>query len=166
MNCIWFRSLDCGYTWALLNTTLLFQLHRRLLLWSHCHWTELIHKAATVTFNNAHIAQVINTRWQLMKTKRKRRKIPSYAQSAYMMKWKLKHFVIRDFCCYICVHCCIFKKLFYNQESRRGLEVHMVGTVECSVIVVLEMLHCKMNLMAQRVVTYGSFLILTVLITE
>jgi len=21
MNCIWFKSLDCGYTWALLNTT-------------------------------------------------------------------------------------------------------------------------------------------------
>jgi len=36
MNCIWFESLDCGYTWALLNTTCLFQLHRRSLLWSHC----------------------------------------------------------------------------------------------------------------------------------
>jgi len=22
--------------------------------------------------------------------------------------------------CYICVHCCILKKLSYNQESRRG----------------------------------------------
>jgi len=44
---------------ALLNTTLLFQLNRRSLLWSHCCWTELIHKAATVTFNNAHIARTI-----------------------------------------------------------------------------------------------------------
>jgi len=88
MNCIWFESLDCGYTWALLNTTCLFQLHRRSLLWSHC-WTELIHKAVTVTFNHAHIAPAINTRCWLMKTKRKRRKIPSSAHSAYMMKWKL-----------------------------------------------------------------------------
>jgi len=56
--------------------------------------------------------------------------------------------------------------LSYNQESRRGLGVHMVGTVECSVIVVLETLHCKMNLMAQRVVAYGSFLIYRVTIEE
>jgi len=44
---------------------------------------ELIHKAATVTFNNAHIARAINTRRRLMKTKRERRKIPSSAQSPY-----------------------------------------------------------------------------------
>jgi len=25
MNCIWFNSLDCGYIWALLHTTLLLQ---------------------------------------------------------------------------------------------------------------------------------------------
>jgi len=25
MNCIWFKSLDCGYIWASLHTTLLFQ---------------------------------------------------------------------------------------------------------------------------------------------
>jgi len=94
MNCIWFKSLDCGYTWALLNTTLLFQLHRRSLLWSHCCWTELIlvHRAGTVTFNHARIARAINTRCRLKKTKRKRRKIPSSAQSTYMTKWKLKQF--------------------------------------------------------------------------
>ena len=91
MDCIWFKSLDYGYTWTLLNTTLLFQLHRRSLLWSHCCWTELIYKPAAVTFNNAHIARAINTRCRLMQTKRKRRKIPSSAQSAYMTKWKLKH---------------------------------------------------------------------------
>jgi len=90
MNCIWFRSLDCGYTWALLNTALPFQLHRHSLLWSHCCWAELMHKAATVTFNNAHIARAINTMCRLMETKRRRRKIPSSAQSAYMTKWKLK----------------------------------------------------------------------------
>jgi len=45
---------------------------------------ELIHKAATVTFNNPHIAQAINTWGDKIKTKRKRRKIPSsYAMSAY-----------------------------------------------------------------------------------
>ena len=44
---------------------------------------ELIHKAATVTFNKQHIARTINTRRRLMKTKRNRRKIPSSAQSAY-----------------------------------------------------------------------------------
>jgi len=91
VNCIWFKSLDCGYTWALLNTKRFFQVHRRSLLWSHCCWTELIHKAATVTFSNAHFARAINTRCRLMKTKRKRRKIPSSAQSAYITKWKLKH---------------------------------------------------------------------------
>jgi len=74
---------------ALLNTTLLFQLHRRSLLWSHCCWTELIHKAATVTFNNPHNARAINTRCRLMKTKRKRRKIPSSAQSAHIKKRNL-----------------------------------------------------------------------------
>jgi hypothetical protein len=40
VNCIWFKSLVCGYTWALLNTTRFFQLHRRSLLWSHCCWTD------------------------------------------------------------------------------------------------------------------------------
>jgi len=45
--------------------------------------TELVHKAATVTFNNAHIARAINTTCRLMKTKRKRMKIPSSALSAY-----------------------------------------------------------------------------------
>jgi hypothetical protein len=50
-------------------------------------------------------------------------------------------------------------KSFLTINNPEGdLGVHMVGTVECSVTVVPEMLHCKMNLMAQRVVTYGSFL--------
>jgi len=47
---------------------------------------ELIHQASTVTFNNAHIARAINSRCRLMKTKRKKRKMPSSAQSAYMAK--------------------------------------------------------------------------------
>jgi len=89
MNCIWFKSPDCGYTWVVLKTARLFQLHRRSLLWSHCCWTELIHKAATYTFNNAHIARAINARCRLMKAKRKKRKMPSSAQSAYRTKWKL-----------------------------------------------------------------------------
>jgi hypothetical protein len=45
---------------------------------------KLIHKAATVTFNNPHIARAINTWLDKIKTKRKRRKIPSYyAKYAY-----------------------------------------------------------------------------------
>jgi len=44
---------------------------------------ELIHKAATATFSKSHIAQAINTGRRLIKTKRKRRRIPSSAQSAY-----------------------------------------------------------------------------------
>jgi len=45
---------------------------------------ELIHKAATATFNNPHIARAINTWDDKIKTKRTRRKIPSsYAKSAY-----------------------------------------------------------------------------------
>jgi len=96
INCIWFKSLDFGYTWALLNTTFLFQLHRRSLLWSHCCWTELIHKAATVTFNHAHIARAINTRCRRMKTKRNSRKLPSSAQSAYITKWNLNRLKPND----------------------------------------------------------------------
>jgi hypothetical protein len=58
-------------------------------------------------------------------------------------------------------------KSFLTISNPEGdLGVPLVGTVECSVIVGLEMLHCKMNLMAQRVVTNGSFLILTAWITE
>ena len=91
MNCIWLKSLDCGYTWALLDTTRFFQLHQHSLLRSHCCWTELIYRAATVTFNHTHNARAINTRCRQMKTKRKRRRILSSAQSAYMTKWKLKH---------------------------------------------------------------------------
>ena len=44
---------------------------------------ELIHKAATVTLSNSHIARAINTVCQIIKTKRKRRRILSSAQSAY-----------------------------------------------------------------------------------
>jgi len=44
---------------------------------------ELIHKAATVTFNKPHIAWAIHTGRRLIETKRKKRRIPSSAQSAY-----------------------------------------------------------------------------------
>jgi len=75
--------------------------------------------------------------------------------------------VIRD--CFVVTFVFIVASLksFLAINNPEGdLGVPMVGTVECSVIVVLEMLHCNMNLMAQRVVTYGSFLILTALIAE
>jgi len=45
--CIWFKSLDCGYTWTLPATTLLT---------AQVTAAELIHKAATVTFNNPRTA--------------------------------------------------------------------------------------------------------------
>jgi len=46
---------------------------------------ELEHKAATVTFNNPHIAQAINAWGDKIKTKRKRRKIPSsHAMSFFL----------------------------------------------------------------------------------
>jgi len=80
MNYVWFKSLDCGYTWALLNATLPATLVLIVLVTA----AELIHKAATVTFNNAHIARAINTRHRLMKTKQKKSKIPSPVQSAYI----------------------------------------------------------------------------------
>jgi pyruvate/2-oxoglutarate dehydrogenase complex dihydrolipoamide dehydrogenase (E3) component len=47
---------------------------RKSYIGAHCsghNVAELIHKAATVTFNNAHIAQVVNTRCGLMKTKKR-----------------------------------------------------------------------------------------------
>ena len=68
----------------LLHTTLLFQLYRCSLLWSHCCWTELTHKAATVTFNNAHIARAINTRCQLMKKKKKKEKRKKGREGRYL----------------------------------------------------------------------------------
>jgi len=47
------------------------------------HCCKLVHKVSTVAFNSTNIAQVINRQDQI-KTKRKRRKIPSsYAKSAY-----------------------------------------------------------------------------------
>jgi hypothetical protein len=54
-----------------------------MLLTAQLTAAELIHKVATVTFNNPHIAPVINTGCRLLKTKRKRRRIPSSSQSAY-----------------------------------------------------------------------------------
>jgi len=51
----------------------------------HClrRCCKLVHKASTVTFSGTHIARAINRQDQI-KTKRKRRKIPSsYAKSAY-----------------------------------------------------------------------------------
>ena len=75
MNCIWFKSLDCRYTWAQLNTHFSSSY---IGAQCSCHTAaeRLMHKAATLTFSNPHIAQAINTKHQLMKPKRKRRKIP------------------------------------------------------------------------------------------
>ena len=67
---------------ALSNTTLHFSY-----IGAHCsgHTAELIHKSATVTPNNAHIARAIVTRCRVIKRKKKR-KIPPSAQSAYIKK--------------------------------------------------------------------------------
>jgi len=89
VNCIWFNLWIVGtsrhYYTQHVSSSYISALARSLL------WTQLMHKAATVTFNNAHIARAMITTCRLMKTKRKRRKIPSSTQSAYMTKWKLKH---------------------------------------------------------------------------
>jgi len=53
------------------------------LLFARVTAAELIHEAATVTFNNPHIARAINAGCQLIKTKRKRRRIPYSAQYTY-----------------------------------------------------------------------------------
>jgi len=91
---MWFKSLGCGYTRALLNTHLSSS-YISALCWSHCTWTdrtELIHKAATFTFNNPHIARATNTLCRLMKTKRKRRKIPSSAHPVFLTFWRRNYF--------------------------------------------------------------------------
>ena len=100
VNCIWFNL------WIVRTSRHYYALHvsssyisARSLL-----WTQLMHKAATVTFDNTHIARTINTTCQLMKTKRKRRKIPSSVQSAYITNeslnsrcWTYTHWHIAEF---------------------------------------------------------------------
>ena len=49
---------------------------------------KLLHKASTITFNNPHSARTISTGRRIIKTKRKRRKIPSSAH--WYARWKLK----------------------------------------------------------------------------
>ena len=73
---------------ALSNTTLHFQLHRRSLLWSHCYWTDT-QINYSYTQQRTHCSSdkhYVPTN----KNKKKRRRIPSSAQYAYIKKWNFK----------------------------------------------------------------------------
>ena len=70
MNCIWFKSLDCGGTWSLLNTHGSSSYVKTMLI-ARDTAAELIHKAATVTLDNPHITQAIDTwRWPVQNKKK------------------------------------------------------------------------------------------------
>ena len=59
-----------------------FKRLKRCHCWRHC--CRLVHRAATATLHNPHIARAINTWRDQIKTRRKRRKVPSsYIKLAY-----------------------------------------------------------------------------------
>ena len=74
--------------------------HQLSLLWSHC--SLQLHSASTVTLNHAHIARKINKTLTNKAKKKKRRNMPSSAQSAYVTNCKPKHIEIFDGRCPWC----------------------------------------------------------------
>ena len=106
VNCIWFKPLDCGGTWSLLDThcsssyiwfkplncggtwslldTHYSSSYIKTALIAQDAATELAHKAATHTFITTHVARAINSECNQIETTRKEGEyLPSYAKRAY-----------------------------------------------------------------------------------